>query len=134
MHATFQESGCKISRNNLSLLFLKVPDASPPPPRPIPIPQELAELLVAAKPDCSTGGTCSGAVCSRFSPSHPQGLPSRGKPLSTVLLIGGPFPMSEGGLSAFMAVLFSQGLAAATIQSYLAAVRHAQIASITRGS
>ena len=42
--------------------------------------------------------------------------------------------MSEGGLSAFMAVLFSQGLAAATIQSYLAAVRHAQVASITRGS
>ena len=36
--------------------------------------------------------------------------------------------MSEGSLSAFVAFLFSQGLAASTMQSYLAAVRHAQIA------
>ena len=37
-----------ISRNNLSLLFSKVPDAFP---RPTPIPQDLAEILVAGQHD-----------------------------------------------------------------------------------
>lgn len=39
-----------------------------------------------------------------------------------------PYPASEQPLSAFVAFLYQQGLSAATMKSYLAAVRHAQIA------
>ena len=39
-----------------------------------------------------------------------------------------PYPVSERGLSAFVAFLYQQGLSAATMKSYLAAVRYAQIA------
>ena len=39
-----------------------------------------------------------------------------------------PFPTKETTLSAFVAHLYREGLAASTVKSYLAAVRHAQIA------
>ena len=39
-----------------------------------------------------------------------------------------PFPMSEEGLSTFVADLLQQGLSLPSMRSYLAAVRHAQIA------
>ena len=39
-----------------------------------------------------------------------------------------PFPTKETTLSAFIAHLYREGLAASTVKSYLAAVRHAQIA------
>ena len=38
-----------------------------------------------------------------------------------------PYPVSERGLSAFVAFLYQQGLSAATMKYYLAAVRYAQI-------
>lgn len=39
-----------------------------------------------------------------------------------------PFPVSEGGLSAFVAFLYQQGLSTSSMKGYFAAVRHAQIA------
>ena len=39
-----------------------------------------------------------------------------------------PFPATEQILSAFVAFLFKEGLAAGTVKLYLAAVHHAQIA------
>ena len=39
-----------------------------------------------------------------------------------------PFPATEPVLAAFVAMLYTQGLASGTVKSYLAAVRHAQIA------
>ena len=39
-----------------------------------------------------------------------------------------PFPVTEPTLIAFVAMLYTQRLAAGTVKSYLAAVRHAQIA------
>ena len=39
-----------------------------------------------------------------------------------------PYPVSEQRMSAFVAFLYQQGLSATTFKSYLAAVRHAQIA------
>ena len=39
-----------------------------------------------------------------------------------------PYPVTETQLSSFVAYLFKEGLSAATVKSYLAAVRHSQIA------
>ena len=39
-----------------------------------------------------------------------------------------PYPVSEGQLSYFVAYLYREGLSAGTVKSYLAMVRHSQIA------
>ena len=46
---------------------------------------------------------------------------------SDLYAVSNPFPISENVLIRFFAYLYTEGIKASTIKSYLAAVRHAQI-------
>ena len=115
-----------ISRDNLPPIFSKVPDVSP---HPVPLPRALVELLVTEQPDWtlpSWGRLFQELFAAGLAPSTQKAYKS-GERRYCSSAGQSPYPVTEQGLSAFVAFLYRQGLSAATMKNYLAAVRHGQI-------